>query len=146
MSQIDDTRIPISSTPATVLPSFPTSTHDISTTAPNLITPNLIEKSPKEAAGALVTLLSDNRGSNAPDGFTIRATTPQDRLQIVQRMMQHGSPAYLSAFTNHTRGREIFGDMAFRRDATTQVRYGRYKRHVRYGCRTFTGSFASTSD
>lgn len=90
-----------------MLPSFPTSTHDISTTVPNLITPNLIEKSPKEAAGALVTLLSDNRGSNAPDGFTIRATTPQDRLQIVQRMMQHGSPAYLSAFTNHTRGREI---------------------------------------
>lgn len=89
--------------PASAPMTFPSAQHDISATIPNLITPNLIEKSPSQAAGALVTLLTENAQST----LTLRPTSPNDRLDVVQRMMQYGTPAYLAAFTSLVHGREI---------------------------------------
>ena len=94
-------RTPVSSAPATNV--FPGEAHDISATVPHLITANLIEKSPKEAASALVTLLSDNSHPT----FVLRPTSPHDRLSVIQRMIQFGTPAYLASFTNLVHGREI---------------------------------------
>ena len=94
-------RTPVSSAPAPNV--FPGEAHDISATVPHLITANLIEKSPKEAASALVTLLSDNSHPT----FVLRPTSPHDRLSVIQRMIQFGTPAYLASFTNLVHGREI---------------------------------------
>lgn len=94
-------RTPVASAPAPNV--FPGVAHDISATVPNLITTNLIEKSPKEAASALVTLLTDNSQAT----FVLRPTSPHDRLNVIQRMIQYGTPAYLASFTNLVHGREI---------------------------------------
>lgn len=79
------------------------SVHDISRAIPVLVTSSLIEQNPAQAAGALITLLTEG----PPDKATLRPTTPEDRFQITRGMLDYGTSSYLKYFVNDLRGREI---------------------------------------
>ncbi|WFD21974.1 hypothetical protein MEQU1_000636 [Malassezia equina] len=92
--------------------SVPSSQYDLAQTVPKLIASNIIEQNPAQAAGALITLLTEG----PQDAAQVRPTTAQERLQVLQRMMDMGAPAYLRHFTNDIRGRQVLA--AWLSDAT----------------------------
>ncbi|WFD02937.1 hypothetical protein MOBT1_001626 [Malassezia obtusa] len=97
---------------APTTPFTPADQHNIARSAPVVLSRNLVEQNPSQAAGALITLLS----SNAPGSLTLHPTTPEERVLIVHLMRDVGTPDYLKAFSHDIRGREILA--AWLSDAT----------------------------
>jgi len=92
--------------------SVPSSQYDLAHTVPKLIASNIIEQNPAQAAGALVTLLTEG----PQDAAQVRPATAEERLQVVQLMLEKGAPAYLQHFTDDIRGRQVLA--AWLSDAT----------------------------
>ncbi|WFD17898.1 hypothetical protein MCAP1_000107 [Malassezia caprae] len=90
----------------------PSSEYDLAHTVPKLIASNIIEQNPAQAAGALVTLLTEG----PQDAAQVRPATAGERLQVVQLMLEKGAPAYLRYFTDDIRGRQVLA--AWLSDAT----------------------------
>ncbi|WFD05314.1 hypothetical protein MVES1_000644 [Malassezia vespertilionis] len=86
---------------------------NITRSASLLISKSLIEQSPMQAAGALITLLSN---SSPVDPLVLHPTTPDERLTVVQLMRRFGTPAYFTSFAQDIRGRAILA--AWLSDAT----------------------------
>ncbi|SHO75817.1 Uncharacterized protein MSYG_0150 [Malassezia sympodialis ATCC 42132] len=95
-----------------IMASVPSSQYDLAQTVPRLIASNIIEQNPAQAAGALVTLLTEG----PQEAAQVRPATPGERLQVVQLMMEKGVPAYLRHFTDDIRGRQVLA--AWLSDAT----------------------------
>lgn len=81
----------------------PPDQHNIARAAPLILSKNVAEQNPSQAAGALITLLS----TNASGSLHLYPTTPEERVLIVRLLREVGTPAYLKAFSHDIRGREI---------------------------------------
>lgn len=90
----------------------PPDQHNIARAAPLILSKNVVEQNPSQAAGALITLLS----TNASGSLHLYPTTPEERVLIVRLLREVGTPAYLKAFSHDIRGREILA--AWLSDAT----------------------------
>ncbi|WFD25702.1 hypothetical protein MNAN1_000668 [Malassezia nana] len=86
--------------------------YELGQVVPKLIASSVIEQNPVQAAGALVTLLTEG----PPSAAQVRPATAEERLQVVQLMMEKGVPAYLRHFTDDIRGRQVLA--AWLSDAT----------------------------
>lgn len=85
---------------------------NIARSLPAVLSRSLVEHNPSQAASALITLLSTNVGGS----LSLHPTTPEERVSVVQRMCEVGTPGYLKAFSSDIRGREILA--AWLSDAT----------------------------